>query len=77
MFLISYFILFFVHIRYRDGALKSREETMQSLIEKDLIESTTKEMDNAAKAGFESAIEEWEVDELLNWTNALNFDEYV
>lgn len=76
MFLISFF-LFFVHIRYRDGALKSREETMQSLIEKDLIESTTKEMDNAAKAGFESAIEEWEVDELLNWTNALNFDEYV
>eukprot|EP00112_Aurelia_sp_Birch-Aquarium-sp1_P026746 Seg97.9 transcript_id=Seg97.9/GoldUCD/mRNA.D3Y31 product="putative protein C11orf65" protein_id=Seg97.9/GoldUCD/D3Y31 len=62
---------------YRDGALKSREETMQSLIEKDLIESTTKEMDNAAKAGFESAIEEWEVDELLNWTNALNFDEYI
>ena len=66
-----------MYLRYRDGALKSREENRKTLIEKDLIESTTKEMDSAAKAGFESAIEEWEVDELLNWTNALNFDEYV
>ena len=41
------------------------------------IENTVKGIvDMTDKLGH-GAVEEWEVDELLEWTNGLNFDRYV
>ena len=42
---------------------------------RDLIQATATGMIAAAEAGFEVSIEDWEVDELLEWTNTLNFDQ--
>ena len=40
-----------------------------------LIDSTAKGIMAASETGYEVSVEDWEVDELLIWTNALNFDQ--
>ena len=40
-----------------------------------LVDSTAKGMIAASEIGYELSVEDWEVDELLMWTNALNFDQ--
>ena len=62
-------------LRYKDGMLKARfgddletEQVVQSVAEGMLTITETRGQD---------AVEDWEVDELLEWTNGLNFDQYV
>ena len=56
--------------RYSVGQLKSKMTDDNNI--KDLIESATKTI--FEKENEEKEIEDWEVDELLHWTNGLNFD---
>lgn len=60
---------------YRDGALKAKEEDSNI---KALVESAAQGvLDAAPKTDHgHGLVEEWEVDELLQWTNGLNFEEY-
>ncbi|KAJ7363686.1 hypothetical protein OS493_009849 [Desmophyllum pertusum] len=60
---------------YKDGMLKARfgddletEQVVQSVAEGMLTITETRGQD---------AVEDWEVDELLEWTNGLNFDQYL
>eukprot|EP00795_Rhopilema_esculentum_P017516 gene17516-9139_t len=55
---------------YRDGAAKEGDSNVKSL-----VESTAKGIIHASEGGFDLSIEDWEVDELLEWTNGLNFDQ--
>ena len=43
----------------------------------DDIEQSMKEMMVTTDKHGPGAVEDWEVDELLEWTNGLNFDSYV
>ena len=52
------------------GQLKSKMTDDNNI--KDLIESATKTI--FEKENEEKEIDDWEVDELLHWTNGLNFD---
>lgn len=40
-----------------------------------IIKTVAQGMVNAADSRGHEAVEDWEVDELLEWTNGLNFDE--
>lgn len=60
---------------YKEGMLKARqgedtetEKVVQSVAEGMLTITDTRGQD---------AVEDWEVDELLEWTNGLNFDQYL
>ncbi|CAL1541367.1 unnamed protein product [Lymnaea stagnalis] len=58
---------------YKQGMLKAKaddDETTQ------LIEGATAGMIATVEAQGVDALEDWEVDELLDWTTGLNFDEY-
>lgn len=55
---------------YRDGAANMDNDRIQTL-----VDSTAKGMIAASEIGYELSVEDWEVDELLMWTNALNFDQ--
>ena len=52
------------------GQLKSKMTGDSSI--KNLVENATKTL--FEKENEEKEIEDWEVDELLHWTNGLNFD---
>ena len=54
-------------LRARQGDPKT-EQVLQSVAEGMLTITDTRGQD---------AVEDWEVDELLEWTNGLNFDQYV
>ena len=54
-------------LRARQGDPKT-EQVVQSVAEGMLTITDTRGQD---------AVEDWEVDELLEWTNGLNFDQYV
>ena len=54
-------------LRTRQGDPKT-EQVVQSVAEGMLTITDTRGQD---------AVEDWEVDELLEWTNGLNFDQYV
>ena len=43
---------------------------------KDIQRSVKGMVEVTEKKGYE-AVDEWEVDEILEWTNGLNFDSYV
>ena len=81
---VNYFYLFFFSIkknihndkncRYKNGILL--KSCKQNLHENILVEDTAKHLlDIYEKNGIES-IEDWQVDELLEWTNTLSFKEY-
>lgn len=58
--------------RYEKGILCARTEHQETAL---LVEKSTYGMMCAAEILGADHIAEWEVDELLEWTNALNFDE--
>eukprot|EP00794_Sanderia_malayensis_P000090 gene90-694_t len=62
---------------YREGALKANDEdpNIQSLIQSAAERVTNTDCSNATQQLHEK-IDDWEVDELLHWTNGLNFDKY-
>lgn len=55
-------------LKARHGADAETEKVVQSVAEGMLAITDTRGQD---------AVEDWEVDELLEWTNGLNFDQYV
>ncbi|KAK3739021.1 hypothetical protein QZH41_010479 [Actinostola sp. cb2023] len=58
---------------YKQGMLRAKEA--QDSETQNIIETVAKGMVNAAETRGNEAVEDWEVDELLEWTNGLNFDE--
>ncbi len=57
---------------YKNGILKAKGNDPES---NEIIEQTTKDLLDAFDTVGVENIDNWEVDELLNWTNGLNFDE--
>lgn len=55
-------------LKARHGGDGETEKVVQSVAEGMLAITDTHGQD---------AVEDWEVDELLEWTNGLNFDQYV
>lgn len=55
-------------LKARHGGDVETEQIVQSVAEGMLAITDTRGQD---------AVEDWEVDELLEWTNGLNFDQYV
>ncbi|XP_028415164.1 uncharacterized protein C11orf65-like [Dendronephthya gigantea] len=60
---------------YSEGILLTKRGT-ESPVVKDIETSMNGLVQVTDKKGYE-AVDEWEVDELLEWTNGLNFDSYV
>ena len=58
--------------RYKDGMLKARAKDPETV---KLIEGAALGMVETAEKLGPEALEDWEVDELLEWTTNLNFDE--
>jgi hypothetical protein len=59
---------------YKEGMLKARSNDRETNM---IIEEAARNLiDTIETEGFNS-IDDWEVNELLEWTNMLNFDEYV
>ncbi|XP_030623424.1 protein MFI [Chanos chanos] len=59
---------------YEVGALHARTEHRETAV---LVERSTEGMMNAVEQLGPDHVADWEVDELVEWTNALNFDEYL
>nr|XP_035120343.2 protein MFI [Callithrix jacchus] len=59
---------------YFSGSLEAKSTHHETL---GLIHTTTKDLIRAVEDGGIDSVMEWEVDEVLNWTNTLNFDEYI
>jgi hypothetical protein len=49
---------------------------METPVVRDIEQSLKGMVEVKEKKGYEG-VDEWEVDELLEWTNGLNFDHYV
>lgn len=60
--------------RYKDGMLKAKSDDPETI---NLIEGAAAGMVATVEKMGPDALEDWEVDELLDWTTSLNFDEYV
>lgn len=58
--------------RYKNGLLKAKGNTTET---KRIVEEATINLMKAYEQDGASSIEEWEVDELIEWTNGLNYDE--
>lgn len=58
---------------YKEGMLKAKAEDRETV---QLIEGAAAGMVATVEAQGPDALEDWEVDELLDWTTSLNFDEY-
>jgi hypothetical protein len=54
--------------------LRARADDRETI---QLIEGATAGMIATVEGQGYDALEDWEVDELLDWTTSLNFDEYV
>ncbi|XP_074160429.1 protein MFI isoform X1 [Sminthopsis crassicaudata] len=59
---------------YYTGSLETKKSDRRCT---DLILKATKGLIRATEKGGMEAVMEWEVDEILNWTNTLNYEEYV
>ncbi|XP_016073701.1 PREDICTED: uncharacterized protein C11orf65 homolog [Miniopterus natalensis] len=59
---------------YYAGHLESKSTNQKTLR---LIHTATKGLIRCIEDSGIDSVMEWEVDEVLNWTNTLNFDEYV
>ncbi|XP_062841839.1 protein MFI [Trichomycterus rosablanca] len=59
---------------YDEGALHAQTENKETAL---LVESSTQGMIHTAEQLGPGGVFDWEVDELIEWTNALNFDEYI
>ncbi|XP_032228131.1 protein MFI [Nematostella vectensis] len=60
---------------YKQGMLQAKKD--QDPDTQTIIETVAHGMVNAAETRGTDAVEDWEVDELLEWTSGLNFDEYL
>ncbi|XP_031553124.1 uncharacterized protein C11orf65 homolog [Actinia tenebrosa] len=60
---------------YKQGMLQAKGTNDPQT--QNIIKTVAQGMVNAADARGHEAVEDWEVDELLEWTNGLNFDEYL
>lgn len=58
--------------RYKDGMLKARTGDTEMV---QLVEGTVAGMMAAVTDQGPQVLEDWEVDELLDWTTGLDFDE--
>ncbi|XP_067674764.1 uncharacterized protein [Haliotis asinina] len=58
---------------YHEGMLKAKADDYETV---KLIEGAAAGMVATVEASGADALEEWEVDELLDWTTSLNFDDY-
>jgi len=58
---------------YKEGMLRAKAEDRETI---QLIEGAAAGMVATVEAAGPDALEDWEVDELLDWTTSLNFDEY-
>ncbi|XP_050784335.1 protein MFI isoform X1 [Gopherus flavomarginatus] len=59
---------------YYAGSLRVKTEDPTTAI---LVQRSAEGIINAVEKGGTDNVMEWEVDELLEWTNALNFEEYI
>ncbi|CAM4353604.1 unnamed protein product, partial [Caretta caretta] len=59
---------------YHARSLRVKTEDPTTTI---LIQRSAEGIVNAFEKGGTDNVMEWEVDELLQWTNALNFEEYI
>ncbi|XP_038078313.1 protein MFI-like [Patiria miniata] len=59
---------------YREGMLQAKTEDSDT---KSLVEGAAAGMVAAIESQGSEVVEEWEVDELLEWTSGLNFDDYL
>ncbi|XP_052244404.1 protein MFI-like isoform X2 [Dreissena polymorpha] len=58
---------------YKDGMLKAKSDDKETI---QLIEGAAAGMVATVENYGPDALEDWEVDELLDWTTSLNFDDY-
>ena len=66
--------IFFDCYRYKDGMLHARSDDRETV---QLIEGAAAGMIATVENQGPEALEDWEVDELLDWTTSLNFEESV
>ncbi|XP_062608849.1 protein MFI-like isoform X2 [Saccostrea cucullata] len=59
---------------YQEGMLKAKSDDPETV---NLIEGAAAGMVATVEKMGPDALEDWEVDELLDWTTSLNFDEYL
>ncbi|XP_004688823.1 PREDICTED: uncharacterized protein C11orf65 homolog [Condylura cristata] len=59
---------------YYSGKLEAKATSHTTI---NLIHTATKGLIKAFEDGGIDSVMEWEVNEVLNWTNTLNFDEYI
>ncbi|OWF40183.1 uncharacterized protein C11orf65 homolog [Mizuhopecten yessoensis] len=59
---------------YKEGMLKAKSDDQETVT---LIEGAAAGMVATVDQMGPDALEDWEVDELLDWTTSLNFDEYL
>ncbi|XP_037363805.2 protein MFI [Talpa occidentalis] len=59
---------------YYTGKLEAKATSYTTI---NLIHTATRGLIKAFEDGGIDSVMEWEVNEVLNWTNALNFDEYI
>ncbi|XP_061193454.1 protein MFI-like isoform X2 [Saccostrea echinata] len=59
---------------YQEGMLKAKSDDPETV---NLIEGAAAGMVATVQKMGPDALEDWEVDELLDWTTSLNFDEYL
>ncbi|XP_048768431.2 protein MFI-like isoform X2 [Ostrea edulis] len=59
---------------YQEGMLKAKSDDPETM---NLIEGAAAGMMATVEKMGPNALEDWEVDELLDWTTSLNFDEYL
>ncbi|XP_005100041.1 protein MFI [Aplysia californica] len=58
---------------YKEGMLRAKADDRETI---QLIEGAAAGMVATVEAAGPEALEDWEVDELLDWTTSLNFEEY-
>lgn len=58
---------------YKEGMLHAKADDMETI---QLIEGAAAGMVATVEVAGPDALEDWEVDELLDWTTSLNFEEY-
>ncbi|XP_076824881.1 uncharacterized protein LOC143470550 [Clavelina lepadiformis] len=59
---------------YKEGMLKARENDSDTT---ELVQKAARGLVNTVNTQGSEAVMDWEVDELLQWTTALNFDDYL
>eukprot|EP00105_Crassostrea_gigas_P014346 XP_011430966.2 PREDICTED: uncharacterized protein C11orf65 homolog [Crassostrea gigas] len=59
---------------YQEGMLKAKSDDPETV---NLIEGAAAGMVATVEKMGPDALEDWEVDELLDWTTSLNFEEYL